>query len=79
MTGKQPKTRAELESMIMDHVRKNADWRRIRNVVVTPLQRTSPHQPNWDAAFIIDGAESRPADAQHLTTALQNQYDLIED
>lgn len=61
----------------MDRLRKNPDWRTIKSVVVTPLQRNAPYQPNWDAAFIVDGAALRPGDAQHLITALQNQYDLV--
>ena len=72
------KTKVELEKIVMDHVRKNVDWNIIKNAVVTPLQRTAPHLPNWDAAFIVDGAALRPSDAQHLITVLQNEYDLVE-
>jgi hypothetical protein len=78
MTGKAIKTKNELEAIVMDRIRKNIDWIAIKDAVVTPLQRTAPHQPNWDAAFIVDGAALRPADAQHLITSLQNEYDLID-
>jgi hypothetical protein len=57
------KPRAELESLILDQVRANPDWRRIRSIVVIPTLRCAPHDPNWDAAFVVDGAALRPPDA----------------
>jgi hypothetical protein len=77
VTAKVPRTKAELEAMILDRIHRNPDWNIIRDVVVTPTSRFAPHTPNWDAAFIVDGAALRPADAQHLITALQNDYDLV--
>jgi hypothetical protein len=73
---KELKTNTELESFIMDRVRKNADWRHVKAAIVTPLQRTAPHLPNWDAAFVVDGADLRPAEIHYLVSAFQNQYDL---
>ena len=76
--SKELKTNTELKSMIMDRVRKNADWWHVKSAIVTPVQRNAPHQPNWDAAFVVDGAALRPADIRYLVTAFQNRYDLIE-
>jgi hypothetical protein len=76
---KLPKTSDELESIILHEVRRHPDWTMIQNVVVTPTMRSAPHNPNWDAAFIVDGAALRPADAQHLVTAMQNEYELVEE
>jgi hypothetical protein len=77
--AKLPKTKAELESIILDQIRRNPDWRAIGSVVVTPTARYAPHNPNWGAAFVVDGAALRPADAEHMITALQNEYDLIDE
>jgi hypothetical protein len=72
------KTNAELESMIMERVRKNADWWHVKSAIVTSLQRHAQHLPNWDAAFVVDGAALRPEDIHHLVSAFQSQYDLID-
>ena len=76
--GKERKTNTELESMIMDRVRKNADWWHVKSAIVMPLQRSASYQPNWDAAFVGDGATLRPADIHYLVSTFQNQYDLAE-
>jgi hypothetical protein len=76
---KQIKTNAELESMIMNRVRKNADWWHVKGIIVTPLQRSAPHLPNWDAAFVVDGPDLRQSEIHYLVAALQNQYDLTGD
>jgi hypothetical protein len=72
------KTTAELESMIMQRVRKNADWWHVKGAIVSPLQRNAPHLPNWDAAFVVDGAALRPEEIHYLVSTFQNQYDLID-
>ena len=77
--SKELKTNTELESMIMDRVRKNADWWHVKGIIVTPLQRSAPHLPNWDAAFVVDGPDLRPSEIHYLVAALQNQYDLTGD
>jgi hypothetical protein len=74
--SKELKTNTELELIVMNEVWANADWRHVKAAVVTPLQRTAPSLPNWDAAFVVDGAALRPAKIQYLVTKLQNQYDL---
>ena len=73
---KQLKTNIELESMIMDRLRKNADWWHVKSAIVTPVQRSAPYLPNWEAAFVVDGAALRPSEIHYLVAALQNQYDL---
>jgi hypothetical protein len=75
---KQLKSGAELESMLMDRVRKNADWWHVKSAIVMPLQRSTPYLPNWDAAFVVDGAALRPADIHYFVSAFRNQYDLID-
>jgi hypothetical protein len=76
--SKELKTNTELESMIMDRVRKNGDWWHVKSAIVRPLQISDSHLPNWDAVFVVDGAALRPADIHYLVTAFQNQYELIE-
>ena len=76
---KQVKSGAELELMLMDRVRKNADWWHVKGIIVTPLQRSAPHLPNWDAAFVVDGPDLRSSEIHYLVAALQNQYDLTGD
>ena len=76
---KQLKTSTELESMIMDRVRKNADWWHVKGAIVMPLQRSAPDLANWDAAFVVDGPALRPSEIHYLVNALQNQYDLTGD
>jgi hypothetical protein len=76
---KQVKSGAELELMLMDRVRKNADWWHVKSAIVTPLQRSAPHLPNWEASFVVDGPALRPSDILYLITALQNHYDLTGD
>jgi hypothetical protein len=46
------KPKAELESLILDQVRANPDWRRIRSIIVIPTLRYAPHNPNWDASAL---------------------------
>ena len=75
---KKLKTNAELESMIMERVRKNADWWHVKGAIVSPVQRNAPHLPNWDAAFVVDGAALRPEQIHYLINTFQTQYDLIE-
>jgi hypothetical protein len=65
--------------MILDRIRGNPDWRIIKSVVVTTTIRYAPHNANWAAAFIVDGAALRPVDAERLITALQNEYYLVDD
>ncbi|HEY1747671.1 MAG TPA: hypothetical protein VGG11_13030 [Xanthobacteraceae bacterium] len=76
--GKELKTNAGLETMIMDRVRKNADWWHVKSAIVTPLRKSAPHLPNWDATFVVDGAALRPEDIHYLIAAFQNQYDLAD-
>ena len=76
--SKELKTNTELESMIMDRVRKNADWWYVKSAIVTPVQRNAPHLPNWDAAFVVDGAALRPADIHYLVSTFHDQYDLTD-
>jgi hypothetical protein len=76
---KQLKTSTELESMIMDRVRKNADWWHVKSAIVTPIQRSAPHLANWDAVFVVDGPALRQSEIHYLINALQNQYDLTGD
>ena len=73
---KRVKSGAELESMLMDRVRKNADWWHVKGAIVTPVQRSAPYLANWDAAFVVDGAALSPSEIHYLVAALQNQYDL---
>ena len=54
--------------MIMDRVRKNADWWHVKSAIVMPSQRSASYQPNWDAAFVGDGATLRPADIHYLVS-----------
>jgi hypothetical protein len=74
--SKELKTKTELESIIMYRVRTNADRRPDKSAIVTPLQRAAAHLPNWDAAFVVDGADLPPAEIHYLVSAFQNQYDL---
>jgi hypothetical protein len=76
--SKELKTNTELESMIMDRVRKNADWWHVKSAMVTPLQRSAPYLPNWEAAFVVDGAALRPEEIHYLVSTFQNQYDLAD-
>jgi hypothetical protein len=73
---KQLKSASELESMLMDRVRKNADWWHVKSAIVTPVRRSAPHLPNWDASFVVDGPALRESEVLFLVTALQNHYDL---
>jgi hypothetical protein len=75
---KKLKTNTELESMIMERVRKNADWWHVKGAIVSQLQRSAPHLPNWDAAFVVDGAALRPEQIHYLINTFQTQYDIIE-
>ena len=76
MVTKEKKTEAELKALIMDEVRKHAEWSNIRDVAITRPVQQAPHHPNWGGAFISSGRGFTPAEANVMLTQLQNQYHL---
>jgi hypothetical protein len=69
------KSAAELEAMIMEQARKHPDWSYVQGAVILPNIGAAPHQPNWKAGFTCSGPRIAPAEADHLATALSQQFD----
>jgi hypothetical protein len=76
MVGKKKITEAELKAMIMRKIRERPEFRNIRDVAIIRPPQQAPYHPNWDFAWIVDGAAPRPASADEIVRKLQNQLDL---
>jgi hypothetical protein len=71
VTARETKTAEELETMIMDKVRKHPDLRDVQSVLIE--ENLEPHPPNWKAGFVMDGSRNRPAKAlQSRMKSLEN-------
>jgi hypothetical protein len=75
---KPKKSAEELATIIMREVRKRADWSNVLDAVILPHIGASPHQPNWKAAFTIDGPRNVPAEAQQIARELSAKFDWDE-
>ncbi len=72
------KSADELAAMIMQEVRKRPDWSNVLDAVILPNIGADPHQPNWKAAFTMDGPRTVPVEAQQIARELSAQFDLDE-
>jgi hypothetical protein len=70
------RTALELQDAIMHEVRRHPEWNDILSVSVSRRSRAASHDPNWDAAFTMDGPRVAPEGAFRLVTNLQNEFDL---
>ena len=76
---KQIKTAEELQHILMQEIQRRPGWRRVHDVAITRQFRTASYLPNWNPAFITDGAGLvRPLELDRFVTELQNKYDLAE-
>jgi hypothetical protein len=76
MIEKSKKTEAELQSLIMQEVRKRPEFRCIQDVAITRPVQLAPHLPNWGYAWVVEGAGLRPREADAIPEKLQREYDL---
>jgi hypothetical protein len=74
--AKAQRTDSELQEAIMLEVRRRPEWNDILGVTIIRRAREAEHNPNWDAAFTMDGPRVAPAGAFRLITNLQNVFDL---
>jgi hypothetical protein len=74
--AKAQRTGLELQEAIMLEVRRRPEWKDILSVTITNRTQKAPHQPNWDAAFMMDGPRVARERAFRLITNLQNVFDL---
>jgi hypothetical protein len=65
----------ELATMIMQEVRKRSDWSNVLDAVILPNISAAPHQPNWKAAFTMEGPRNVPPEAQQIAVVLSSQFD----
>jgi hypothetical protein len=71
MNIKDMKTEAELESLLMEEVRKYPECSRVTGVAIT-----RPTDRNWDVAWVMDGPRFVPPIANEIARRLQQQFDL---
>jgi hypothetical protein len=69
------KSAHELETMILEEVRKHPDWSHILSVSVNNSFKPAPH-PNWEATFVTDGPRNTPSAAIQFAEGLGSKYDL---
>lgn len=74
--AKEGATAAELTKLIMQEVRRRDHWNDVVDVAITRPQQSSPNQPNWDAAFTMNGPRTPPEGAYQIVRELQAKYDL---
>lgn len=77
MTGKPTKTTAELTAMLMAEVRKHPECSNITSVGIARPARQSPHEPNWAAAWTVNGPKLAPPIAFEIERRLRRQFDLV--
>lgn len=70
------KSAIELQTMIMQEVRKHPDWGHVLDVTVTPTPRSASHLVNWNAGFTCEGPRMVPGAAMQMAHELANKYDL---
>jgi hypothetical protein len=70
------KAKAEIESLIMERVKRDPTCRNVLGVVVTLLERRALHHPNWRASFIVDGHGKTPPFAFQVADELASEFDL---
>jgi hypothetical protein len=75
LATKERKHPAELTSLIMEEVRKHPDWNDIMDVAIIPAIQSTPHHPNWDGAFTMDGPRVAPERAFRFVRELQAKFD----
>jgi hypothetical protein len=70
------KSADELEAMIMQEVAKHPDWGSIEGVAITRPVQSALHQPNWRAAFVMDGPRPVSHMAEQFARELSAKVDL---
>jgi hypothetical protein len=73
LNAREKKTATELETMIMDEVRKHPDLSDVLNVSVG--ENPVPGPPNWRPMFGMGGARSCPQKAFDIATKLGRIFD----
>jgi hypothetical protein len=77
MPRKEKKTAAQLQEIVMQEVRKHHEWSYLRPASITPRVQGASHHASWDASFVCDGDQLRPAETDYIITRLQDQYELV--
>jgi len=72
------KSADEIAALIMREVRKHPDWSNVLEAVILPDIGAAANQPNWKAAFTMDGPRNVPAEAQQIARELSAQFDWDE-
>jgi hypothetical protein len=73
---KEKKSAGELQTMIMQEVRKHPDWSHVLDVAITQSVQTAPHHANWSVGFTCDGPRMAPGEAFQFARELSNKFDL---
>lgn len=78
MTPSKPKkTERELQTPIMEEVRKRPQCRNIQDVAIWRRVQSASHLPNWDFAWIMRGPALAPHTADEIAQKIRREYDLI--
>jgi hypothetical protein len=76
MGGRLTKTRAELETILMSHLKRRVGCEQIKAIHIEEMLRRGRRRPNWRPLFVIDGPGLAPPAAHKLGLELSQLYDL---
>ena len=72
---KQKMSQAELEALLMEQLRKHPECDHVLAVTITRPVQQSPGDPNWDAAWSVDGNRIACPRAFEIARQLRGQFD----
>lgn len=73
---KQKKTASELQGMIMQEIRRHANWSHVHSVEIRSKAQNASYHSNWDVQFVMEDNQLVPGEAFHLVTHFQDEYDI---
>jgi hypothetical protein len=78
VAARESKSTSELRIRIMREVRKHPDWINVLTVAITRPRQSGPDQPNWDAAFTMNGNAPAPREAFEIVRRMQAIFSLAD-
>ncbi len=76
MQKKPTRTETEMADLIMREVREHPDCEGVAAVAITRPVQHSPNDPNWNVAFVRNGAASTPPAAFAIAQRFRIEFDL---